>query len=198
MREKFETMRVFTGIAIAGHVLDNLARVLTQLRPMAAVRWSPVENFHITTKFIGQWADARLSELESVLEEVTVPAPFDITIAGFGFFPNPHHPRTFFAGVRGGQTLADLAQRTDEALRPLGIAVEERAYSPHLSLAKIKNENIQEVREHIADMTDFDFGTFPVTEFHLYRSQTGPKGSVYSSLAVYPLAAASSQAGFSQ
>jgi 2'-5' RNA ligase len=44
-------------------------------------------------------------------------------------------------------------------------------------------------------MTHFDFGTFRATEFHLYLSQTGPKRSVYSSLAVYPLAAASSQAG---
>lgn len=183
------------GIPIAGHVLDNLARVLKQLRPLAPVRWSPVENFHITSKFIGERPEAKLDELEAALEEVKPPAPFEISISGFGYFPNPHHPRTLFAAVSSGPELGDLAHRIDGALLPLGIAKEDRPYSPHLTLAKIKHENIQDLREHLAHMTNFDFGTFPVTEFHLYLSQPGPKGSVYSSLAVYPIAAVNSQAG---
>jgi|SRR6185312_6646847 len=188
-------MRLFAGIPIAGNVLDNLARVFKQLRPLGPLRWSAVENFHITTKFIGEWPEAKLEMLESALEEVKVPGPFDITIAGFGYFPNPHHPRTLFAAVRGGPHLAELAANTDKALHALGIASEDRPYSPHLTLAKIKHEDLRDLREHLANMTNTDFGTFPATEFQLYLSQTGPKGSVYSSLAVFPLAAASSQAG---
>ncbi|HWF11558.1 MAG TPA: RNA 2',3'-cyclic phosphodiesterase [Bryobacteraceae bacterium] len=188
-------MRLFVGIPIAGHVLDNLARVLKQLRPLAPVRWSPVENFHITSRFIGEWPEEKLEALEAALEEVKTPTRFEISIAGFGYFPNPHHPRTLFAAVHSGPQPGELAARVDESLLPLGIAKEDRPYSPHLTLAKIKHENIQDLRDHLANMTNFDFGTFPVTEFHLYLSQPGPKGSVYSSLAVYPIAAASSQAG---
>jgi 2'-5' RNA ligase len=188
-------MRLFVGIAIAGHVLDNLARAMKQLRPLAPVHWSPVENLHITTKFIGEWPEENLDELEGALEEVTAPPPFDISISGFGYFPNAHHPRTLFADVQTGPQLAELAGSTDKVLRALGIASEDRPYSPHLTLAKIKHEDIRNLREHLANMTNFDFGTFHVTEFHLYMSQTGPKGSVYTSLAVYPLAATSSQAG---
>jgi RNA 2',3'-cyclic 3'-phosphodiesterase len=183
-------MRLFTGIALPPRVLDNLARVLKELRPLAPLKWSPVENFHITSKFIGQWPEERLAELEGALEKLNFGLAVEVAIARFGFFPNPHHPHTFFAGVQADPSLAELANGIDEALRPLGIAKENRPYSPHLTLAKIKNENIRALREHIAKMTNADFGTFKVSEFHLYLSKTGPTGSVYLPLASYPLLAA--------
>ena len=183
-------MRLFTGIALPPGVRDNLARVLKELRPLAPLNWSPVENLHITSKFIGQWPEQRLAELEGALEGVNCPFGFDVAIARFGYFPNPHHPRTLFAGIQAGPALAELANRIDEALRPLGIAEENRPYSPHLTLARIKNEDIRALREHIAKMTNFDFGTFQVSEFHLYLSKTGPNGSIYTPLATYPLLAA--------
>lgn len=193
-------MRLFTGIAIAPNVLGNLARVLKELRPLAPLNWSPVENLHITSKFIGEWDDERLTELEEVLETVQPPSVFDLQIARFGYFPNPHHPRAFFAGVHAGPELATLAKQIEDAVKHLEIAKEDRPYAPHLTLARIKHEDIGALREHIANMTNFDFGTFRVTEFQLFLSKTGPRGSVYSTLASYPLpaAAAGAQTGFSE
>jgi 2'-5' RNA ligase len=185
-------MRLFTGIALPPRVLDNLARVLKELRPLASLNWSPVENLHITSKFIGQWPEERLAELESALENVNFGRVFEVAIAGFGYFPNPHHPRAFFAGVQAGPGLAELAHAIDGTLRPLGVAKEDRPYTPHLTLARIKHEDIRALREHIAKMTNFDFGTFQASEFHLYLSKTGPKGSIYTPLATYPLLAAAS------
>jgi RNA 2',3'-cyclic 3'-phosphodiesterase len=182
-------MRLFTGIAINPQVLANLARLLKELRPLAQLNWSPVENLHITTKFIGEWEDERLEELEDALEKIALPPVFEIRIAQFGYFPNPHNPRGIFAGVHAGPELAELARRTEEVLKPLGIAKEDRAYTPHLTLARIKHENIRELRAHIANMTNFDFGTFRATKFHLYSSKTGPRGSVYTTLATYALPA---------
>jgi RNA 2',3'-cyclic 3'-phosphodiesterase len=183
-------MRLFTGIALPPPVRDNLARGLKELRPLAPLNWSPVENLHITSKFIGQWTEERLTELEGALERIAHPLAFDVAVSGFGYFPNPQHPRTLFAGVEAGPRLAELAQAIDEALRPLGIAKEERPYSPHLTLARIKGEDIRALREHIEKMTNFDFGTFQVSEFHLYLSKTGPNDSIYNTLATYPLLAA--------
>jgi 2'-5' RNA ligase len=182
-------MRLFTGIALPPHVLDNLAQVLKDLRPLAPLKWSPVENLHITSKFIGEWPEARLRELGHALENLSSTGGFEVSIAGFGYFPNPLNPRTLFAGIQAGPELPELAHRIDEALRPLGVAPENRPYSPHLTLARIKNENIRKLREHIAKMTKFDFGKFQVSEFHLYLSKTGPSGSIYTKLLTYPLAA---------
>lgn len=185
-------MRLFLGIAIAPPVLDNLARVLRELQPLAPIRWSPVENLHITTKFIGAWPEARLPELEAALESVPAGPAFDVTVARFGYFPNPHRPQAFFAGVEAGSSLAHLAAKMDQTLQPLGIAVEKRPYSPHLTLARIKQENLRGLRDHIAKMTNFDFGTFHASEFHLYSSKTTPNGSIYQSLATCPLLAPAS------
>src|SRR5580698_2973074 len=132
-------MRLFTGIAPAPRVLDNLARVLKELRPLAPLNWSAVENLHITSKFIGRWPEERLTELESALNNVNFGSVFDVAVPRLRYFPTPHHPRAFFAGVQAGPALAELADRIDEALRPLGVAREERPYSPHLTLARIKN-----------------------------------------------------------
>jgi 2'-5' RNA ligase len=185
-------MRLFTGIALPPHVMDNLARVLKELRLLAPLKWSPVENLHITSKFIGEWPEARLMELHRALENPGFVSGFELTVAGFGYFPNPHNPRAFFAGVQGGPELAELAARIDEALQPLGVAHEDRPYSPHLTLARIKNENIRKLREHIAHMTNFDFGSFPVSEFHLYSSKTATNGSIYTKLATYSLSSIAS------
>jgi RNA 2',3'-cyclic 3'-phosphodiesterase len=185
-------MRLFTGIALPPHVLDQLARVLHELRPLAPLKWSPVENLHITSKFIGEWPEARLEELEHTLENLSLPGGFPVTVSGFGYFPNPHNPRTLFAGVHAGPELAELARGIDEALRPLGVAPENRPYSPHLTLARIKHEDIRKLRDHIAKMTKPDFGTFQASEFHLYLSKTGPNGSIYTQLNTYSLSSVAS------
>src|ERR1700733_14933177 len=102
-------MRLFTGIAIGAEVLDALEQAMRELRPLAPLNWSPVENLHITTKFIGEWPEQRLPELEAALEKTNPIPAFEVTIEGFGYFPNPHRPRAFFADVQAEATLAELA-----------------------------------------------------------------------------------------
>jgi RNA 2',3'-cyclic 3'-phosphodiesterase len=182
-------MRLFTGLAPDPHVIANLDGVLRELRPMAPLNWSPVENLHITSKFVGPWPEERLAELESALKTANVPTAFPVTVSGFGYFPNPHHPKAFFAGVEASAEVGTLARQIDEALAPLGVKREERPYTPHLTLARIRNENMRQVREHIAKMTNLDFGTFQASEFHLYlsRQDLNKSRSVYTKLATFPL-----------
>jgi 2'-5' RNA ligase len=88
----------------------------------------------------------------------------------------------------GEKKLTELAASIDHALLPLGLAAETRAYRPHVTLARIKaNADIQGLREHIAAMSDFDFGSFDAHEFHLYESKPSARGSVYKKLATYDL-----------
>src|SRR5882724_10826264 len=124
-------MRLFTGISIEKSVLEKLAGVLEQLRPTAKLKWSPVEKLHITAKFIGEWPEPRLDELKAALAAVPPTGAISVTISKFGFLPNPHHPRVFFAGVQSGPELHELARRIDETVTALGGAKEERPYLPH-------------------------------------------------------------------
>src|SRR5271165_6295059 len=98
-------MRLFTGLSIPPPVAGALERAIADLRPTAHLRWSPVENLHITSNFIGEWPEARLPELQAALARLEVPGPFAVTVGRFGFLPNPHRPKIFLAGVRGGDGL---------------------------------------------------------------------------------------------
>jgi 2'-5' RNA ligase len=184
-------MRLFAGLPIPRHIVSGLDTVVRELKPTARLNWSPPQNLHITVRFIGEWPDGRFPEIHSALTRCPKPNPFMIDISRFAFFPNPHRPRTFFAGVHAGPELAEFANSVDEALDAAGSPSEKRAFSPHVTLARIKNENIVALRERIAAMTDADteFGSFEASELCLYRSKTGPSGSVYSILATYPLGA---------
>ena len=86
-------MRLFTGIAIAPRMLDRMAQVLKEMRPLAPLNWSPVENLHITAKFIGEWPEERLMELEDALEGMNPPA-------AFGGSPLRSNPPSVFELVR--------------------------------------------------------------------------------------------------
>jgi 2'-5' RNA ligase len=187
-------MRLFTGLSIPSHISGALEGVLKELRTIARVRWTSPENLHITSKFVGDWPDARVPELEGALAAMDPAGEFEVTVARFGFLPNPHRPKIFFAGVRGEVGLGALAARTDATLAPLGVKPESRPYTPHLTLARIGNEDIGALRERIAAVPpeSFEFGSFSVREFHLYLSKASPAGSAYSRLATYPLQKAAS------
>lgn len=176
-------MRLFTGISV-----PDFTSQLAGLREVAGVNWSPAENLHITVKFIGEWPEHRLKELQDALATMPRFGNIAIEVTRLGFFPNPHHPRILFAGAHPVDSLTELAKRTEAALEPLGYAREDRPYSPHITLARIATGDFHTLRERIAAMGNLDFLSFEATEFHLYQSKPGPGGSIYTKLASYPLA----------
>jgi 2'-5' RNA ligase len=182
-------MRLFTGIDLPAEVVRNLESLLARLRPAARVRWSPPANLHITTRFIGEWSAERLPALEFALAALPGSGPIPIRVRKLGFFPNPRAPRVFWAGIEAGPGLAALAFETDRALSGLGLPAEDRPFSPHLTLARIKDPvALPELCETIARLPSLEFGDFTADRFHLYQSRLGPAGSVYTKLAEFPLA----------
>ncbi|MBS1828759.1 MAG: RNA 2',3'-cyclic phosphodiesterase [Acidobacteria bacterium] len=182
-------MRLFVGLDLPDNIKSNLGKLVDALRPTAKMRWSPVANLHITTKFIGEWPEARLPEMKAALNEIKGIPPFTIDIRGLGWFPNPHRPRVFWAAVRAPEQLVELAAATEAAAFSLGVARETRAYSPHLTLARMPEPalDLAAMRRAVAALPSDDFGAFDATAFHLYLSKMGPGGSVYSKLATFPL-----------
>jgi 2'-5' RNA ligase len=167
-------MRLFVAIDIPVDVKDNLRALLDRFKPLAKLNWSPVDNLHITTKFIGEWPETRLDEMKTALPAVSAPGPIDIEIRGLGWFPNPRHPRVFWAGVEGSEPLGNLARVTEQATAKLGVPVEERPYSPHLTLARIRNPvPLHSLREAVSTHESQSFGRFRASAFYLYLSAGG-------------------------
>lgn len=180
-------MRLFVGLDLPAEVARNLEGLLEELRPTARIQWSPPANLHITTKFIGEWPEARLPELNEALAAVPSRRPIHVHIRRVGFFPNAHSPRVFWCGIEA-PGLEELAADTDRATSSVGIESEKRAFSPHLTLARIKERlDLQPLREKVASLPSLEFGSFEARSFFLYLSKPGPKGSVYTKLSEFPL-----------
>jgi 2'-5' RNA ligase len=183
-------MRLFIGLDPREEVLERLERLLMHLRACAHLKWSPVYNLHVTLKFIGEWSEDKLPELEAALRSIPPRDPIPADVKGLGWYPNPHHPRVFWVGVQAGDTLTALATDIDAALGTLGIAREARPFNAHLTLARIKEPApLQALRNAIAQLESVDYGSFLVDRFYLYRSQPGSAGSIYTKLSEYSLLA---------
>ncbi len=183
-------MRLFTGIDLLGGVRERLERLLMHLRPAAHLKWSPVYNLHLTLKFIGEWPEEKLPQLAEALRSIPARQPIVAEVKGLGWYPNPHHPRVFWVGVQAGEPLQNLVRDLEAALAPLGIAKEDREFSAHLTLARIKDPvPLQALRGVIAQLESLEFGSFPVDRFYLYRSQPGAAGSIYTKLSEFPFEA---------
>lgn len=184
-------MRLFTAIELPPDMLLRIDRLICALRPNAMINWSPLDNLHVTTKFIGEWPAPRLQELSTALGHLTARVPFEIEIAELGWFPKERSPRVFWAGVHAGEPLADLARTTEDKLHSLGVAKEERAFSPHLTLARIKHQvPLEPLRRKVGELGRVSLGTFVATGFTLYKSEPGSNASIYSKLREYDFRAA--------
>jgi 2'-5' RNA ligase len=141
---------------------------------------------HVTLKFVGEVSDAKVQEIKSALATVKA-EPFNVSFAGAGFFPTPRSPRVFWIGVEGGDALAGLAAVIDRATHKLGIAREDRAYSPHLTLARSgtgsgAGQALRPLQHLLQAEAALHFGTMTAREFFLYRSELQRGGARYSKL----------------
>lgn len=179
-------MRLFTALDLPDEIVARLEQLIARLKLAARIHWSPAANLHVTTKFIGEWPEERLDELKKSLASIPSRPSIETHIHRLGFFPNPKSPRNFRCGI-DAPGLAELASDTDAATAALGIRSEKRAYSPHLTLARIKERLDLRPLHHRISEEDLDFGRFQARSFFLYRSQLRPSGSVYTKLAEFPL-----------
>jgi 2'-5' RNA ligase len=180
-------MRLFTGLDLPPEVVRNLEELLRRLKPAAQISWNRPENLHITTKFIGELAEARLGELKQTLDRLPGRAAIPVRLRRVGFLPNPHSPRMFRCGIEA-PGLDALAADTDAAVAAIGVARETRPYSPHLTLARIKQPGgLRTLREAVAGLPSLEFGEFEARSFFLFQSVLKPAGSVYTKLSEFPL-----------
>jgi 2'-5' RNA ligase len=184
-------MRLFTAIDLPTEARLRLERLLSALRPEAPIKWSPLDNLHITTKFIGEWPEARLEELHDALAQVGPCEPFELSLRGLGWYPNERAPRVLWAGVEAGTELSALVQQIERRLTEIGVAKEERSFTPHLTLARIKHPApLHALRQKVERLQPADLGRFPIAHFSLFRSDPGSNASVYRKLRDYRLEAA--------
>lgn len=184
-------MRLFTAIELPPHLLLLLERLLSALRPEAQISWSPLDNLHITTSFIGSWPEARLDELTAALKCLGPREQFELKLKDFCWFPHVRSPHVLSIGTERCEPLEKLAEDTRDCLERLGVARELRAYTPHLTLARIKRPvPLQRLRRKLESFEPSTFGAFHAQSFGLYRSDPGSNASIYRKIQDFKFQAA--------
>lgn len=165
---------------------EALAGEIASLRSLTRdVSWVAPDNLHLTLKFLGGVAPDRLAEIEVALARVARGArPFELAVRGLGAFPTRSRPRVLWAGAAAGsETLSLLAKHVDDALAALGFEREARAYSPHVTLGRVRTPRLDpSLAAAIQAGDQREFGLVRVERLALMRSDLSPRGARYSSL----------------
>jgi 2'-5' RNA ligase len=179
-------MRLFTAIELGDDVHAHAAVLLEALRSRAAqqargakVTWVPPERMHLTLRFIGEVEDATGAAIIAALRVPLPIDPFTVRWESLGSFPPRGAPRVLWVGVaEGKERLVQAEAAVSGRLEVLGIPREERPYSPHLTLARVRDPAGLKSRT-LFEGLDSAIGETRVEAITLFRSHLSPKGPTY-------------------
>ena len=188
-------MRLFVGIEISPAVITATIELIAQLRaasvrlaPRSRITWVTAERLHITIRFIGHVDDRRVEEIRAVLAPPLAMDPFNLAITGVGTFPPKGSPRVVWAGLTGGSDqLMAIESTVSERLERAAVPRDERPYSPHLTLARVRDAAGLRPTPFVGSLHDISLGTTSVDAITLFESRLSPKGPTYVALARTPL-----------
>lgn len=184
-------MRLFVAVPFPAEVKNELGKLIDDWRrERDKVGWVKRENLHLTLKFLGETPLDKLEGLKKNLAaSLKGSGAFTISLSGAGTFPNLNRARVVWIGVSEGKNkLSGLAQKVEEATLPLGFAAEEREFSAHLTVGRVKDSRLSERLLAKIRSCTFEAQGIIVSEAVLYQSELAPGGSVYTPLERFELA----------
>ncbi len=186
-----EQVRTFIAVELEQPQRAALGKVQETLKRERAgryVRWVAPEGIHLTLKFLGGVDASRMAELQAALTDACrgIP-PFELKISGIGAFPNTRRPRVVWVGLEGDTAIAaQLAGRIEAECSKLAFPREERPFSPHLTIGRIKRDvsasDQQFVGEMVAQAQVGELGEIKARQVSIMKSDLRPTGSIYTRL----------------
>ena len=183
-----EQVRSFIAIELTDELKLGLTQLEAQLKlgKQSWVKWVDPYSIHLTLKFLGNVAVDRIDEITRAVEEAVqgIP-PFHLEVKGLGVFPSLRRVQVAWVGI-GGEVdkLGKVQQRIESNLAHLGFAAESRAFVPHLTLARVRNQATSEERQKFGELiasTRFEaVYSIKVDNICLMKSQLTREGAIYS------------------
>jgi len=183
-----EQIRSFIAIELPDELKQGLTQLEARLKSANQpwVKWVNPYSIHLTLKFLGSIAADRTGQITGAIEEAVrgIP-PFHLEVKDLGVFPNLRRVQVAWVGVGGElDKLGQLQQRIESNLAPLGFAPESRPFTPHLTLARVRDRALLEERQRFGQLianTRFEAAyTIEVDAINLMRSQLTSEGAIYS------------------
>ena len=196
MADPTGNVRSFVAVELDGALRQALADLQERLRraPQArSGRWVDANNMHLTLRFLGDVPQRLVPELvQALVRACEGVAPLDVAVRGLGCFPNDQRPRVLWVGLEepSGELLR-LQSAVESELVRLGIRPEGRAFSPHLTLARLRDQAGAREREDfgawVRRQPPVDLGVLPVRQVVLMQSILRPERAQYQRLGVAAL-----------
>lgn len=192
------TLRAFIAVEISPVIQQAIHSETESLRRALGpelVRWVPCENLHLTLKFLGDISSANVDMLADMLTaEAGRASPFSMRVSGLGSFPTlrhgsgqaPKRARVLWVGLHAPAGLAALQHGIESAAAKIGYEAEERPFSPHLTIGRVRPQVTASEQRSIWQALERtqvgDLGETDVSSVHLYKSDLNRNGAVYTRL----------------
>ena len=177
-------IRLFVAIPLPRDIRERLVSLCCGLK---GAKWIKPEGMHLTLRFIGEVRNDVASDLDLALSEIRAPG-FELALDGVGTFGRGRRPHALWAGVEKSGPLAALRVKVESTLVRNGLEPEERNFSPHITLARLKDTKRAPAEQFAADHAAFGVGPFKIDRFVLYSSFLASAGAIHIEEASYRLA----------
>lgn len=178
-----DMIRLFVAIDLPDEFKKDLYSICYGV---PGAKWVPEEQLHLTLRFIGEVDGGVFRDIKDALEDVRMDT-FAMRLKGLGFFPPRKKPRVLWVGVEPKDRVTMLRNRVESALVKIGLEPARRKFSPHITIARLKDTPVSKVTRFLEGNGLFATDTFPVSEFHLYSSVLTSKGAIHQVEATYGL-----------
>ncbi len=183
-------MRAFIAAELPASLQDNIGKATAGLRKtlgLELVHWVPPSNVHLTLKFLGDVPPSNLGMIEEMLTaEAAKIQAFDVCIDDSGTYPSTRRPQVLWVGLNAPRTLGLLQNALERGAAQLGYTKEERKFSPHLTIGRVRKyasgADLRRIQDALADTKISNLGSFKVNALHIYKSELQSAGAVYTKL----------------
>ena len=181
-----QSIRAFISIELPQEIKGKIFLIQEQLRVIETpISWVRLDSIHLTLKFLGNILEEQIPDIKKCIDiSVNGISPFKVNVKGGGVFPNLNYPRVIWLGLEDRtDSLFKLQKGIDSCLEKIGFEPEERGFTPHLTLGRVKSlKGKTHLIRTIHIYKDIEVGEIYVDKIKLMRSQLNPAGAIYTVL----------------
>lgn len=175
--------RLFVALDLPEWLREQLSTLTCGL---PGAKWVKPEQMHLTLRFIGEVDGMQFKRIGDALADIKA-EPFSLKLEGIGFFPPRKKPKVVWVGLAQNEELIRLRNRIESTLVRNGLEPEGRKFSPHITLARLKDTPRNKIGDYLAINSLFSAKSFTVNEFVLYSSVLNSKGAKHYIEEIYSL-----------
>lgn len=180
------TERLFFGIPLQNKVCTEIGQIQEKLKiqfKYSEIRWVVMENCHATLHFLGDTETEIIPELTKRIRELELPKQFELRISNVDAFPSKKDPKTIIIKTDLHPSLFGLYKKIADVLVGLGLEIDERPFTPHLTLGRVITRS-EVLKPELFDVHNL---VSTVDRVVLYKSEFTSTGSVYSEVESFDL-----------